>query len=77
MNLATALHGIAGRTDMFAVRAEGEILSLTRNLSIRNWASGAPMKWVPTFGALVGDNWQVMDAAKLNEMLAARAEQGG
>lgn len=76
MNLPQALHMLLGRTDMFAVRPEGEILSLTRNQSLRNWESGKPMKWVPTVGALVGDNWEVMTAQKLNEVMAQRAGQG-
>jgi hypothetical protein len=76
MNLQLALLGICGRTDKFAVRPEGEVLCLTRNLSIRNLESGVPQKWIPTYGALVADNWDIFDVPKLQAMMQARAGQG-
>jgi len=68
---------LAGNTQLFAIRPEGEILQLTRNSSIKNWSSGAPKGWWATYGAVVASNWQVVDAVKLQEMMNQRAGQGG
>jgi hypothetical protein len=77
MNLAMALHQVCGRTDLFLVRPEGEVLMVTRNLSVKNVSSGKPQPWKATFGALVADNWEVMTLQKLQQMMAERAGQGG
>lgn len=77
MNLSNAMHLMAGRTDLFAFRPEGEVLVLTRNLSVKAVQTGVVQPWKATFGALVADNWQVVDAAKMQEIMQARAGQGG
>lgn len=73
MNLIMALHQMAGRTDLFAVRAEGEVLVMTRMMSIKSVGTGKPQPWKATFGAVVADNWQVVDAKKLQEMMGQGA----
>lgn len=76
MTIQQALIMLAGRTDKFAVRPEGEVLSLTRNLAIKNLGNGTINGWRATFGAIVADNWEVWDAEKVQQMMMARMGQG-
>jgi len=76
MTIQQALHMMAGRTDLVALRPEGELLILTRNCAIKSIAGGTPVTWWATFGAIVADNWQVVDVLKLKQIMAERAGPG-
>ena len=76
MTLQQALGAVAGRPDLFLVRPTGEILRVTKAFGVRDVRNGKPRQWCPSYGALVTDDWQVMDAAKLQKMLGAGQEAG-
>lgn len=74
MNIIQALGQVAGRPDMFLVRQTGEIVRVTKNFGLRDCRSGREHAWVPSYGALVTDDWMVIDAAKLAAMVQKQAE---
>jgi len=75
MMLAQALHMVAGRTNQVVWRPEGEVLILTRQLGVKSLRSGKPTQYIPTFGALVADNWDVMPLEKFVELMNQQAAQ--
>lgn len=61
---------------MVAYRPEGDVVMLTKGMGVKSVRTGVPLQWLPTFGALVSDAWQVVTIAKFKEMIGETAGQG-
>jgi hypothetical protein len=70
MNIIEALSRMAGRTDLVAVRREGEVIALTRQCGLKDLREARPRAYIATFGALVGDNWEVIPRVKWEVLTA-------